>query len=801
LHHDLAARDLHVQNLNTDIDALKSSTSWRITAPLRSLRHWTAGLRRLTHTLTPDQLFHAVHVDGDIWESTDSMPIMLLRSDRGRLPCGWVKLTYRIKGERMAAPSLFPDLGSGTAEIDRKRLPVTEGEDVTCFLRLPDEVHALRLDPINWKGRFEMGPITAREISRFELLRELAANAYAEEGVRPMFGHLRRGGIQGLKEYLVKKLPTPIETYEDWRTLFYSLSDDDRLAIRAHIGRMTQHPTFSVVMPTYETPVDLLEKAVDSVRAQLYPHWELCIADDGSKSEATRARLTRYAEEDSRIKIVFRETNGHISAASNSALEVATGDWIALLDHDDELTEDALYWMAATLERHPETDILYSDEDKIDEDGKLSEPYFKPDWSPEFFLSQNMINHLGVYRRSLVEAVGGFREGFEGSQDYDLALRVLDQSEPERVRHVPVVLYHWRMIAGSVALDGNEKSYPHERARTAITEHLERQRVKGKVVAGRDGLSHRVVPALPSRKPHVTVIVPTRDRLDMMRMVVRGLQETTDYPNWDLLIVDNGSREPETLDFFKQLAKEDSRVTVLRDDNPFNFSRLNNLAVEQAKGPLVLLLNNDIEPIDPGWLTEMVRQIRRPGVGAVGAKLYYPNDTIQHVGVTTGIGGVAGHFDKHLPREAPGYFGRAVMIHNVTATTAACLLTTKKLYRQIGGMNETALKVAFNDVDLCLKIRAAGHRIVLTPYAELYHHESVSRGLEDTEEKRARFRSEMLWMRDKWGDALDADPYYNPNLNLDQETPTYAIPPRVEKPWEIRDDDGADAEQRREAAD
>jgi len=792
LHGVLKTRDFHVHNLEHDIAALKASTSWRVTAPLRAVGHWVASFRRVTHTLVPDELIRVERVSGDTWEATDTFCVMVLQSDRIRMPTGWVELTYSIKGDKIAAPSLFADLGEGTSEIDRKRLPVSNGETVTCFVKLPDEVKGLRLDPVSWKGRFEMGPIKAREISRFELLRILAANAHAQEGIRPMVGHLRRGGVQGLKDYLVKKLPTPIETYEDWRDTFFAMTDEVRARIRSHIARMPARPTFSVVMPTYETPPELLSKAVESVRNQLYESWELCIADDGSKNEATRALLKRYSAEDPRIKVTFRETNGHISAASNSALELATGEWVALLDHDDELTEDALYWMAASLEADPDADILYSDEDKIDEEGKLSDPYFKPDWSPELFLSQNMINHLGVYRRSLVEEAGRFREGFEGSQDYDLALRVLERTTPERVRHVPAVLYHWRTVAGSVALATGEKTYPYERARAAIAEHLKRTGVKAEVVAGRDGLSHRVRPALPARKPHVTVIVPTRDRLDMMRMVVTGLLENTDYPAWDLIIVDNGSVKQETLDYFAEIQK-DERIAVLRDDAPFNFSRLNNKAAAKVKGPLVLLLNNDIEPIEPGWLEEMVRQLQRPGVGAVGAKLYYPNDTVQHVGVTTGIGGVAGHFDKHLPREAPGYFNRAQLVHNVTAATAACLLTTKKIYKQVGGMNETQLKVAFNDVDFCLKIRAAGHRIVLTPFAELYHHESVSRGLEDTAEKRERFRSEMLWMRGKWGDALDADPYFNPNLSLDQETPSLAVPPRVEKPWERRDDDAGDA--------
>ncbi len=779
----------HAENLNhvihtlrNHIEAIRRSSSWRLTAPVRVVGRIAKRFLSGTHTLTPARLVDLRDRGNGDWEATDIRPTMVLQSNRGRLPRGWVELTYTLKADRVAAPSLLPDEGDGTTEADRKYLPATAGDPVTCYVRLPYSVHALRFDPINWQGRFHLEPIRVRELSRVDLAVTLLVRAVRDEGVKPMLARLRRSGLGGLKEYLARQATRAADNYENWRELFLDLDDRDRTAIGEHIESFSYRPTISIVTPTWETDPALLTRTIESVRSQLYPEWELCIADDGSKKPETIETLKRFAEADPRIKITFRDVNGHISAASNSALKLATGEWIALLDHDDELTEDALYQVVAELQDHPDTDILYSDEDKTDSSNRLSDPYFKPDWSPELFLSQNVINHLGVYRHSLVKEVGGFREGFEGSQDYDLALRILDKSAPERVRHIPAVLYHWRIVEGSVALAGGEKSYAHDRARQAIAEHLERTGVAAEVVAGSDGFSHRVRPTLPDPAPHVTVIVPTRDRVDMLRMAVNGLRRGTDYPALDLIIVDNGSEEPETLDFFDELTV-DERIRVLRDDGLFNFSRLNNLAVAEAKGPLVLLLNNDIEPINEDWLSEMVGQLQRPGIGAVGAKLYYPDNTVQHVGVTVGIGGVAGHFEKRLPREANGYFSRPNLIHNATAVTAACLLTTLDLYRAVGGLDEDNLSVAFNDVDFCLKIRETGHRIVVTPYAELYHHESVSRGHEDTPEKRRRFRKETRWMRERWTDRIDIDPYFNPNLHIDHETPSLAMPPRTRKPW------------------
>jgi GT2 family glycosyltransferase len=527
----------------------------------------------------------------------------------------------------------------------------------------------------------------------------------------------------------------------------------------------TSRPVISVLMPTFNPPADLLEKAIGSVRAQSYPHWELCIADDASTRPEVRQVLEQASTIDSRIRVVQRTVNGHISAASNSALAIATGDFVALLDHDDELHPMALYWVANEIHEFPDASLIYSDEDKIDETDNRTDPYFKCDLNYELLLSHNMICHLGAYRRSLLVELGGFREGFEGAQDYDIALRMLERLQPTQVRHIPKVLYHWRVHAGSTALSSEAKPYAYVAGERALTEHLERQGLAGTVMPAPEAPNmYRVRFALPEQEPSVEIIVPTRDRADLMRMSIGSVLEKSTYSNYRICIVDNGSTEQESLRLFEQWRK-DQRIRVIRDQRPFNFSALNNLAVRSSTSTYVCLLNNDIEVISPDWLSEMVSHASRPGVGCVGARLWYPNDTLQHGGVILGVQGVAGHAHKHLPKGAPGYFGRAVLQQAFSAVTAACLLVSRDTYHQAEGFNEQ-LEVAFNDVDFCLRVGAAGYRNVWTPHAELYHHESVSRGYEDNPEKQARFLKEIEIMKRRWGDRLLRDPYYSPNLTM-----------------------------------
>lgn len=572
--------------------------------------------------------------------------------------------------------------------------------------------------------------------------------------------------------------------YRAWVARHDTLSADDRKAIAAHIRRLPVRPTFSVVMPVYGVAPRLLEKAIESVRAQLYPDWELCIADDASPGEEVWRLLQRYARSDPRIKVVRREVNGHICAATNSALALATGEFVALMDHDDILPERALYEVAAVIAAHPDADLIYSDEDKIDANGHRYEPYFKTDWNPELILAQNMVSHLGVYRRSLIEAVGGLREGFEGSQDYDLALRVSELTTPERIHHIPWVLYHWRQEGGPATFSQGFMERCAEAARRAVAEHLERTgQTKVVVDRRRDTPGWVDVRRLPPDPlPLVSVIVPTRDRAELLAQCAEGVLEQTDYAPLELLIVDNGSVEPETHALFERL-KADPRVRILEAPGPFNFSALNNRAVAEARGEILLLLNNDISMIRPDWLAEMVAHAVRPNVGAVGARLLFPDGRVQHAGVAVGLGGVAGHVGYLHPGENHGYYLHLGTTRNVSAVTAACLAMRKSVFEEVGGLDEKDLKVAFNDVDLCLKVRKAGYDIVYTPHAELYHHESASRGQDLDPEARARFDGEVAVMRRRWGETLDHDPFYGPIFDRHRSDFALASPPARKPPW------------------
>jgi GT2 family glycosyltransferase len=612
--------------------------------------------------------------------------------------------------------------------------------------------------------------ILLRSSGGFAVLMRKALRVYSQEGFSGVSTQLKRLYVPILGSELNRN------DYAEWVRRYDTLSDAMRRAIRERVAVMAAPPLISVVMPTYNPSLAWLEEAIASVRNQLYPHWQLCIADDASTNPAVRPLLERLASEDDRIKVIFRPVNGHISAASNSALELATGAWVALLDHDDVLPEHALYCVASAILERPDARLIYSDEDKINEQGMRFSPYFKTDWNPELFLSHNMICHLGVYRRDVLTEIGGFRVGFEGAQDYDLALRFIERIEPAQIHHIPRVLYHWRMHQGSTAAAAEAKPYAMLAGERALNEHLQRRGIAGRVELVAAG--YRTHYQLPETLPLVSLIIPTRNGLELVRQCVESITQKTDYPNYEIILVDNGSDDPAALDYFAVLAR-DNIVRVLRDDRPFNYSRLNNDAVAQAKGDVIALINNDVEVISPDWLSEMVGLVMRPEVGAVGAKLLYPNGTIQHAGVAVGLGGVAGHLHKHIDRNADGYCKRAKLASAFSAVTAACLLVRRSVYQEVGGLNETDLTVAFNDVDFCLRVREAGYRNVWTPYAELYHHESATRGYEDNPVKQARFAAEVQYMMTRWGQQLLEDPYYNKNLTLDHEDLSLAWPPRV----------------------
>ncbi|NOS88280.1 MAG: glycosyltransferase family 2 protein [Methylococcaceae bacterium] len=565
-------------------------------------------------------------------------------------------------------------------------------------------------------------------------------------------------------------------TYANWVKAFDTLTDHKRAFLHKQMARFKHKPLISVVMPVYNPNPEWLEAAILSVRAQLYPHWELCIADDASTDPAIRPLLTRLSQLDRRIKIEFRAQNGHICAASNSALALAQGAWVALLDHDDSLPEHALFWVVDAINRHPECRLFYSDEDKLDEQGQRADAYFKCDWNPDLFYSQNMFSHLGVYDAQLLRTVGGFRAGFEGSQDYDLALRCIEHIGTHQVHHIPRVLYHWRIHLDSTAHSTDAKPYAMLAGERAINGHLARRGVDAQ--AEFVGYGYRVRYALPKTLPLVSLIIPTRNGLALLKACLKSIFAKTTYPHYEVLVIDNGSDDPATLRFLKKLAAK-PQVRVLRDEGPFNYSALNNAAVKVARGEIIGLINNDIEVISPDWLSEMVSHALRPEVGAVGAKLLYDDNTVQHAGIILGIHGVAGHAHSFLPRDDLGYFCRARILQSFSAVTGACLLVRKALYDAVGGLNESELQVAFNDVDFCLKLLELGYRNVWTPYAELYHHESATRGLDDTHEKQVRFLKEIDYMKQRWGKLLQNDPAYSPNLTLAAEDFSLAWPPRL----------------------
>jgi glycosyltransferase involved in cell wall biosynthesis len=573
------------------------------------------------------------------------------------------------------------------------------------------------------------------------------------------------------------------QSYDRWVRDYDSLDDSDRAAIREHIGELQWPVLISVVVPVYNTDPRHLREMIESVRRQLYPRWELCIADDASTEPHATEVLRELAAHDSRIKVITRQTNGHISAATNSALDLASGEFVALLDHDDLLPEHALYEVAVELNAHPDADVVYSDSDFVDDAGLRSNPYFKPGWDPDLMLGQNLVSHLGVYRRSLVDEIGRLRLGFEGSQDYDLMLRAAAVTTPDRIRHVPAILYHWRRAGRQASFAETSLERCAEAARRAIREHLEHAGIRARVEPAPGTTSfHRVVYPLPSPRPLVSIIVPTRDRGDLLAGCVDGVLTRTDYEPLEVIVVDNESQERETLQLFSRLAA-DPRVRVIPYTGRFNYAAINNMAVREARGDVVVLLNNDVSVISGGWLREMVSQALRPEVGAVGAKLLHADGRIQHGGIVIGGDHGAGHLFQQLPREDPGPFALLALTRRVSAVTAACMALRRAVYLAAGGMDEVNLPVAYNDVDLCLRLGEQGYAVIWTPYAELYHLESASRGPDTIGEAAARLEHESSYLRRRWASAIAGDPHYNPNCSLVVAAFQLAFPPRRAKPW------------------
>ena len=554
--------------------------------------------------------------------------------------------------------------------------------------------------------------------------------------------------------------------YQKWLEFNYPKATELKKIEQASL-KLTYRPLISIIVPVYNPEADFLRQAIDSVLEQVYPNWELCLADDRSTKPYVKSILEEYAERDDRIKVVYRSENGHICRTSNSALELATGEYIVLLDHDDLLPPHALAKVVQLLNEHPEANFIYSDEDKVDEQNVHKDPFFKPDWCPDSFLARMYTCHLGVYRRSLVESVGNFRVGFEGSQDYDLVLRITEQTE--EIYHIPDVLYHWRIHSRSTAGKTDAKPYATDAAQKALNEALKRRKEPGSVIPRSNFPGVYTVRYQIKEPKLVSIIIPTKDLADTLDVCLKSIFTKTSYPNFEVIVIDNGSTEAKTtrcLELWQQ--QQPDRFKYYSYDVPFNYSQINNYGVSKANGDYLLFLNNDTEVVTQDWLSAMVEQAQRPSIGAVGSLLLYPDDTIQHAGVVLGIGGVAGHSHKHLHVSQSGYISQAVSINNYSAVTGACMMCRREVFEAVAGFEEK-LAIAFNDVDLCLKIASSGYRNIYLPHVKLYHYESKSRGYEDTRAKQARFAGEVNYMRQKWGQLCDRDPCYNPNLTKSHE--------------------------------
>ncbi|MBU9629621.1 glycosyltransferase family 2 protein [Burkholderia multivorans] len=561
--------------------------------------------------------------------------------------------------------------------------------------------------------------------------------------------------------------------YQDWIRHFDTPSLNTYKVMQDSLHRFTAGPVFAIGMEVSDTPSPHWETAIRSVAAQIYPNWQLLVVDRRTGYAPTDL-IPRDLRADERIRVI----PDFDSADEHSTLDrvlAESGNWVVFFGQDDVLPRHGLYVVADAIVRHPDVDLLYSDEDCIDSDGIRHSPRFKGDWDEDLMLSLDLFSGLGIYRNEVFGLSGGRDSRHGAASRYDMTLRCLAHTSRDRILHIPRVLYHSRAQSESIQ-DLVARRDARDASRLAVVRHLSRAGIQATVSSTAYG--HHVRYPVPEQAPLVTLVIPTRNGFSLLSCCIDSIITKTHYRPLEIIIVDNGSDDPDTLDYMARLAA-DHGVRILRDDGPFNYSALNNRAVEIAKGEFVALVNNDVEVIDGGWLDEVMGHALRPEVGIVGVKLLYTNGNVQHAGVIVGLSGCADHLHRGLGRDEPGYQARAVTTQSLSAVTGACLVVRRSLYRQLGGLNEIDLAVAFNDVDFCLRVRQAGYRVLWTPHAVLYHHESATRGQDDTAEKIARAAREIDYMRRHWHEVIVNDPAYSPNLSLNRFDCQLAWPPRV----------------------
>lgn len=665
---------------------------------------------------------------------------------------------------------LYVNYGRGFNDDDSFSLVVLSNKVSKRIIHLTDSVAKLRWDPAESPGW-----VTNPYIKLVRLTQPRAVTRMQEKLLRNSqklgleVEQIMAFGLDALidhyDQYFKRK---GFKCYDHWMTAIEPTLWSEKLILET--------VQFSIIVPVYNSKPEWLENLFNSVVNQTYGNWQLVLVDDDSPNEATKAKLSALAKYDKRVAVIWRESNGHIVRATNDGLKRAKGNFVLFLDHDDCLSPHALNELAHSIQRNPSAKLIYSDEDLMTECGQRQLPHFKSGWNPDLLLSHNYITHIACYPKYFVEELGGLSEGLDGAQDYDLVLRATARLTPKEIVHIPKVLYHWRMVEGSTASQASAKNYATVAGLKALQSYMQSQQMEAQVSDGSLTNYYTVSWPLPAVLPKISVIIPTKDGLEVLKPCIDSIVATANYPNLEIVIIDNGSEKAETINYLSSLTpkmeqgenQEPIDVIVVKDEGDFNFSRLMNLGASTATGGILLLLNNDVEAIAEGWLQAMLRHACREDIGCVGAKLLYPDLTIQHAGVILGLGGYAAHSHRGLPRNLPGYFGRAQITQNLSAVTAACLMVKKTVFESVEGFDES-FKVAYNDVDFCIRVMQSGVRNIYVPEAELIHHESKTRGEDVSPEKRHRFDGEKQRLLERWCDLLRDDPYYNPNLTRSRE--------------------------------
>jgi glycosyltransferase involved in cell wall biosynthesis len=709
----------------------------------------------------------SAHIILNLSQPTNSIRFSLQIHDNSDNPEGLMKLSYKNN------TSNFDDLHTVL-------LSKANGKYIIRNLKFPFPVDCLKIDFIDFTDFFSIQTFCINPypniLFKFHNFYDLLTVIFNPKTFSEYFDLLKNKNFQELKDKLYtekenKKLKylglynPPLGVYH--KPIFSN-------SIKEKILNFKTKPLFSIVMPVYNTPEKYLIKAINSIKKQWYTNWELCLVDDASNNPKTLKVINNLQNLNNskkflnKFKIKILKNNVNISNASNIALNMAKGDFIVLIDHDDELTPDALYEVALTLNQN-EYDFIYSDEDKLDMNEMYIDHHFKPDYSPDMLLSTNYISHLAVIRKELLKDIGGWSEGVEGAQDYDVYLKIVEKTK--KIKHIPKILYHWRKIPGSTASNFDDKSYAATAGIKALTAALKRRQLNAEVIPGKSPGNYKINYKIKGQ-PLVSIIIPFRDQTEYLQKCINSIIIKSTYTNYEIIAINNNSTEKSTFSTIKKLAKQDFRIKFFDYNKPFNYSAINNFAVSKfATGEHIVLMNNDIEIITKNWIEELLMYSQRENTACIGAKLYFPDNTIQHAGVILGLGQYASHAHRFFPKDSQGYANRLINVHNLSAVTAALMMIKRKLYLSIGGLDEEYFKIAYNDVDFCLKLLKKGYLNVFNPYCEAYHHESISRGNDDQDpEKIQRFEEEKRNLLDIHGKFIKiGDPYYNPNLTTARE--------------------------------